>query len=38
MGWADNKYAQASNLSSYLPVAGGTLTGNLQFSVARGLT
>ena len=32
MGWADNKYAQASNLSSYLPVAGGTLTGNLQFS------
>ena len=33
MGWADNKYAQASNLSSYyLPVAGGTLAGNLQFS------
>ena len=32
MGWADNKYAQASNLSNYLPVAGGTLTGNLQFT------
>ena len=31
MGWADNKYAQASNLSSYLPV-GRNLTGNLQFS------
>ena len=32
MGWADNKYAQASNLSNYLPKTGGTLTGNLQFS------
>ena len=33
MGWADNKYAQAFQTSAaYLPVAGGTLTGNLQFS------
>ena len=31
MGWADNKYAQSSSLSSYLPLAGGTLTGNLSF-------
>ena len=32
MGWADNKYAQSSSLSSYLPLSGGTLTGNLSFA------
>ena len=31
MGWADNKYAQSSDLSSYLPLKGGKLTGNLSF-------
>ena len=38
MGWADNKYARASNLSSYLPVADGTLTAIFSFPVAQGLT
>ena len=31
MGWADNKYAKSSELSSYLPIKGGKLTGNLSF-------
>ena len=31
MGWADNKYAKSSELSSYLPLKGGKLTGNLSF-------
>ena len=32
MGWADNKYAQSSSLSSYLPLSGGTITGKLSFA------